>query len=227
MYDTETGNIDVVYNGSFLFSSYDMQGFSSELNPIIYTTKDIPYYYYEKDETTGEWIATADENKNIVNEVITDSEGNEISNEIVGSSDSVANTPWNRFVSVIKSIPDAILNGIKSLFVPDDTYFSEHFERLKTALYNRLPITSYLSIIETFKDVVSGELSPITIELYGTTHTIVDFSYFNEHKATINNWVRGFVYFFLVLYNIGQIYKLIRGDTLTGNALQFGQNKKG
>lgn len=109
------------------------------------------------------------------------------------------------------------------MFVPDLDYFPSQFERLKTALNKKLPTSSIVGIMETLKNVQAGEMAPITIELYGHTYTLVDFSYYEQYKPTINNWVRGFVYFFLILYWAGQTYKLIRGDTLSGNALTFGQ----
>ena len=41
LYDSELGTVDVSYNGKVSFEGNDMCGFSSEQNPIIYTTKNI------------------------------------------------------------------------------------------------------------------------------------------------------------------------------------------
>ena len=217
--ETNTGDVYLTSNRTL----NELKSFVSETQPIIYTTKDIAYYSATWGETDTEWTAAADTSKDILCTEIQDNEGNVISPVIVRDNVSVSETPFERFVRIIGGIPTTILNGIKSLFVPDSEYFPSQFERLKTALNNKLPTSSIISIMETLKDIQAGEISPITIELYGHTYTLVDFSYYEQYKPVIYNWVRGFVYFFLLLYWASQLYKLIRGDTLSGNAFTFGQ----
>lgn len=220
-YNSETNTGDVYLTSNRTLN--ELKSFVSETQPIIYTTKDIAYYSATWGETDTEWTAVADTSKDILYTEIQDNEGNVISPVIVRDNVSVSETPFERFVRIIGGIPTTILNGIKSLFVPDSEYFPSQFERLKTALNNKLPTSSIISIMETLKDVQAGEMSPITIELYGHTYTLVDFSYYEQYKPVIYNWVRGFVYFFLLLYWGSQFYKLLRGDTLSGNAFTFGQ----
>ena len=212
-----------IYLTSNTLTLNNLKSFLSDSEPIIYTTKLIKGYFATWGETDTEWTATEDSTRDILVTEVSDSEGNVISSSIVRDNISVSETPFERFISIIGGIPTTILNGIKSLFVPDSEYFPSQFERLKTALNNKLPTSSIISIMETLKDVQAGEMSPITIELYGHTYTLVDFSYYEQYKTVIYNWVRGFVYFFLLLYWGSQFYKLLRGDTLSGNAFTFGQ----
>lgn len=133
---SEDDNYEIIYNGEFSFDSDLLVGLDSEKNPIIYTTKDITYYYYEKDETTGEWIATPDVSKDKNNEIILDSDGNEISSFVNYLDESIGNTPWKRFLNIITSIPKKIASA-----------FSEMLGFSKVSLFLSPLITSIAKIL--------------------------------------------------------------------------------
>lgn len=112
---SENDNYEIIYNGEFSFDSDLLVGLDSEKNPIIYTSKDITYYYYEKDETTGEWIATSDISKDKNNETVFDKDGNEVSPFVNYLDESIGSTPWNKFVNIIISIPKKIASTFSEM----------------------------------------------------------------------------------------------------------------
>lgn len=226
-YNASENIYNISYNGRYEFNQDYMAFFSSEWNPIIYTTKDIAYYLYEKDEN-GEWIATSDESKNIVNEVITDSEGVEISPEVSGSNSSVAETPWERFISAIQSIPTTLLDGIKKIFIPDLSYLDTTMENLKNKLGF---ITQARQIVD---NITSGiELNPlvppsITLDLglanskydWGGEAICLDLSWYEPYKPAVDFLIICFCYgfFFWNLFRkLPDIISGVAGDAIEAN----------
>jgi len=116
----------------------------------------------------------------------------------------------------IVNLPTAILDGIKDFFVPSDNYFSDKFEDLRTTLSDKLAIDSLTALFTSLDSVNSDGFNDINISIMGTNATILDADPINQNIETIRNWVRGFVFFFLVLYNINQVLKLIRGTDYIG-----------
>ena len=140
--------------------------------------------------------------------------------------------------SQISNLPSAIINGIvqgfqtvlEGLFVPSDGFFDEQFNAVKYSLEAKLSYESFTDILTNYSYISKGELNNITarIPLINQDVTIVDFGYFQQYKNDIHNWVRGFMYIFLILYNFNFVYKLIRKDTFfTGGGQQSVSHKGG
>lgn len=226
-YNSDKDTYNISYNGRYEFNQDYMAFFSSEWNPIIYTTKDIAYYLYEKDEN-GEWIATADESKNIVNEVVTDSEGVEISPEVSSSDSSVAETPWERFINAIQSIPITLLDGIKKTFIPDLSYLNTTMENLKNKLGF---ITQARQIVDNITNSI--ELNPlappsITLDLslanskydWGGKAICLDLSWYEPYKPAVDFLIICFCYgfFFWNLFRkLPDIISGVAGDAIEAN----------
>lgn len=99
---------------------------------------------------------------------------------------------------------------LKALFIPGDDYFSKHIASLQTSLANKLDLTSYNDLINTIQNAVAGDMPNITF--MGVT--FIDFNLFKQYKPQINSMVRGFLFLFLIYYNIRNVYKLMRKDEL-------------
>lgn len=217
-YNPETGDSSVGYVGKKNINE-DLEGFSVDLTPLVYTSKDIPYYFYEYDEVTNQGIATPDTSKDIKTQVITDSEGNEISNVVTPSSTLVGDTTWNKVLNAILSIPESILAGIKKLFIPDLTYLEGTMENLKTKLGF---ITQARKIVE---DITNGiELNPtappsISINLtnadskynWGTEAICLDLSWYAPFKPAVDFLIICFCYGFFFWNLFRKLPDIING----------------
>lgn len=131
---------------------------------------------------------------------------------------------------LISSLLDGLGKLLKTLFVPSEDYFSTKFDGLNSDLKGHVDVSTYQDIMTSLTRVKSVRSIPnITVDLWGQTLTIVDFGYIQSQQATINNWVRGFMFIFLVIFNINHVYKLIRKDTLssTGSGVSAYFNKDG
>lgn len=104
-----------------------------------------------------------------------------------------------------------------SLFVPEDDYFTNKIDEMKSKISQKIPYQDYVEMFETVKQVESGE--DITIDLNGykvgniniNAKKFIDFTWVSKYKNTWYAWVRGFVFIFLIIYNINQVIKLFRG----------------
>lgn len=135
-------------------------------------------------------------------------------------------------VDIVGGIVDAILDGFKSLlkalFVPSDDFFSSKFDSLNSDLKDHVDTDTYVGIMDGLKSVRSARSIPnIEFDFFGQHFVAVDFGYIQAHQSTIHDWVRGFLFIFLVLYNINEVYSLIRKDTLFKGSQHSGGGGKG
>lgn len=110
---------------------------------------------------------------------------------------------------------------LKNLFVPSEDYLSNQFYNIKNDLENKLSYTSYIDLLEILEIDESGENISISLSDYSIStginvslNNFIDFSIFDEYKNVYFSWIRGFTFVFLIIYNINQVYKLIRGHSL-------------
>lgn len=129
------------------------------------------------------------------------------------------NTAINNLGTTIIS---GITNSLKSLFIPSDTYFQSKFDWLKTALRDRLSLSSYEQIITSFSAVSQGKFEDVTITIMGCSGKILDGAWFGKVMNQVHDWIRGLMFILLVFYNYNQIYKLIRGTDLMGVSRTIG-----
>lgn len=127
--------------------------------------------------------------------------------------------------SAVANIPSNVGNAtqamLKTLFIPSDDYFQNHFNTIKSKLYTRLSVTSYEALFNDVRNAKVGVFDDIKISSYkvGNSNisldtTIVDSKPINDAKPWYYPWVRGTVFILLIVYNYNQIYKLIRGTDM-------------
>lgn len=88
-------------------------------------------------------------------------------------------------------------------------------------------------MFETVKQVESG--NDIAIDLNGykignmnfNVKKFVDFSWVSKYKNTWYAWVRGFVFVFLIIYNINQVIKLLRGYNVADGFSKLSESNGG
>ena len=125
---------------------------------------------------------------------------------------------------------------LKWLFVPSEDFFNNNIEDIKTRISKKIPYEQYIDLFESVKNVESSEDIGIDLKDYKITNNLsiskskfIDFSNITKYKETWYNWVRGFTFIFMVVYNINQITKFLRGINVAdgANALGIERNNKG
>ncbi|MGC6178129.1 hypothetical protein [Lacrimispora sp. 38-1] len=123
-------------------------------------------------------------------------------------------------VNAISSLPgkigNAILDILKSLFIPADGYLEEKINYLVERFKGAFAVTPYdmSSVFSSEK-----ELSDITVTMYGTTATIVNMDYVIEALTKFRKVIRGFITLLLLFYNINQFLAFIGQAPITLGAL--------
>lgn len=122
------------------------------------------------------------------------------------------------------------------IFIPEEDYFSNVKETLLSDLEEALPYNDYLDFFNTIYNIsTDGQLEDVSINNYQvgdssiSVKKFIDFSYITKYKSTWFSWVRGFTFIFLVIYNLNQFVKFLRGFALadypTSNNSGGGVNK--
>lgn len=131
-------------------------------------------------------------------------------------------TPLNymkeKFTTLIDYLTPSSENFILKLaFVPDEDFFADKFDYIKTVFNDKLGVSG--SEIEQLKSVPSGSYTGIADfegSIYGKTVKFVDLSFLDTFISRIHNLARGFMFPLLIFYNLNQIYFLVRGVNLYG-----------
>ena len=96
----------------------------------------------------------------------------------------------------------------------------------------KIPYQDYINLFEDLKTVTSGENFSIDIEGYKigdltiSQSNFIDFGGVTKYKDMWFGWCRGITYIFMVIYNINQVLKLLRGFSVTdGTNLLRGGSK--
>ena len=108
-------------------------------------------------------------------------------------------------------------NFFVSLFVPEEDYFENQVNDIKDKISEKIPYYDYVQLFGTLEQVQSGD--DITVGISGyevgghqfSDSDFVDFGFITQYKDIWYSWVRGFVFVFLIIYNVNQIIKLFRG----------------
>lgn len=133
----------------------------------------------------------------------------------------------------IKGIPQAIIdllgNLLQWLFVPEESYFENEVNKIKEKISEKIPYQDYINLFETVKTVSAGEDLSIDLPEYKVSdnliikqHKFIDFAKVTKYKNTWYGWVRGFTFIFMIIYNINQIMKFLRGFNVTDGANALG-----
>lgn len=149
------------------------------------------------------------------------------------------NTMWKWLEDiweVIKGIPQAIIDLLgdllKWLFVPNENFFNNNIEEIKEKISQKIPYQDYVELFETIKTVENGEDLSIDLPDYQISENLtvkqkkfIDFGKVTKYKDTWYSWLRGFTFIFMIIYNINQITKFLRGINVADGATALGIEK--
>lgn len=118
---------------------------------------------------------------------------------------------------------------MKWLFVPDENFFSDNIEEIKSKIAEKIPYQDYVKLFETIKTVESGESFSIDLPEYKVADDLtvkkdkfIDYGEVTKYKSTWYSWVRGFTFIFMIIYNINQMTKFLRGINVADGATALG-----
>lgn len=103
-----------------------------------------------------------------------------------------------------------------SLFVPSDGYFTSKIDELIDTFERKFSRNENMDSLFSLKSVSASRAKNWTINIFGSSVTIVNFDTFYKFTNHFANIARGFFFPLLIFYNINQLYFLIRGVNLYG-----------
>lgn len=127
--------------------------------------------------------------------------------------------------------------GLLWLFVPEDNYFNDKVDELKISLNEKIPYQQYIEELENLENISnttrgSGDISlGIDLNNYSVLDKLtinmsnfIDFSIFSQYKSTWYSWIRVVFYIGLVIYNINQTVKFLRGFGIAEGSIRDAQS---
>lgn len=133
------------------------------------------------------------------------------------------------FGSLITSIIKAFSDLFSFIFIPSDGYFDNKLNYLNEKLSTKINTQDYEELLTSlqFASRAKAGLPNLTVNIMGQNCTIVDFSYYAKYQSVIYSWVRGLMFILLIFYNFNNIYKLIRGGSLSSATQTINNAKNG
>lgn len=108
---------------------------------------------------------------------------------------------------------------LKSLFIPRSDYFSSKFTSMKDSFSSKLGFDTYLGLFSALKSVVVGKLD------FGG---YIDISMWDKYLPTLQNFIRGFMYVMLGIFNIKMAIYMARGSNfITSSSNVTSSGKEG
>ena len=128
---------------------------------------------------------------------------------------------WGKFSEVLNGIkdllsPESIIELLKTVFLPDEQFFSDHFDILKGKLEERLSYNAYIEAVSLLKNVTTGSIPDVKATLWGTECTIVNMGFIRDNIRSLHSLIRGVFFILLALYNYRMVLFLIRGTDYIG-----------
>lgn len=118
------------------------------------------------------------------------------------------------------------------LFVPEENYFNNKIDTIKSNISQKIPYQDYVDMFETVKQVESGQDISISLNNYKVGNSnfnmpnFINFSWVTKYKSTWYSWVRGVLFILLIIYNINQVMKLFRGYNVAEGLSKTGGDSK-
>lgn len=130
------------------------------------------------------------------------------------SFNTVSSIIQNIFSTVV-SLPENILNGIKSIFIPRETEVQKSIDTLTNTFKSTFGVDSYdISNIFGTEAEITDQQGTIQVGGYEFNGTVFNVKYLVNAISTFRPVIRGFIVFLLILYNINQFLALIRQNPL-------------
>lgn len=143
---------------------------------------------------------------------------------------------WNFLLELPSNIVNGIINGIKELFLPADNFFDNIVAEIKQNIATKIPYEVYLDVFGSLTDgsYYDGE-KDLNIKLEGykisdnltINQDFINFDNIIKYKDTWYSWIRGFIFILLIIYNLNEAIKLLRGYNVAANVASYNQSSGG
>lgn len=152
---------------------------------------------------------------------------------VSGAFTSLWTNLGNSFQSIFTWFGD-FFEGLRLLFVrifvPADNFFTNKINETKATVSEKIPYDDYVSIFEDIEEVGSTptrssndnvSMSGYQIgEMTFNMPNFIDLSFITQFKNTWYSWVRAFTFIALIIYNVNQVIKLLRGYNVADGVAQ-------
>lgn len=129
-------------------------------------------------------------------------------------------------IKILKGLEELLsklLSGLKELliflFVPKKEFFDSNYSEMQDILKSKIGIKGITDFFTNLFDYSPTDLPQIK---YGDI-VFLDFDFLRTHGYFIQNMIAPFLWFYFAIYNLDQIYLLIRGRKLFGKAKSGGE----
>ena len=142
-------------------------------------------------------------------------------------------TSFNNIIATVRGIwdfiltlPELIINGIKSVFIPDPDNIKASIETLKKSFLDTFGIGDFdLSGVMGVSSEVSNKSGTVSILGFEFEGTFLDVTYIKRAVEDFRPYIRGFILLLLGLYNINQVANFLGvGELSLGNYINIKDN---
>ena len=127
------------------------------------------------------------------------------------------------FWDFVITLPTLIINGIKSVFIPDPDNINASIETLKKSFLDTFGIGDFdLSGVMGVSSEVSNKSGTVSILGFEFEGTFLDVTYIKRAVEDFRPYIRGFILLLLGLYNINQVANFLGvGELSLGNYINI------
>lgn len=154
---------------------------------------------------------------------------------------------WDSISDFFAGIPEffanfwnSLKNFFISIFVPEEGYFDNTINDLKSKFSERIDITEYQRAFTNLQEISEGDTAGLDVnfkdykigdtgKMLATPKKWVDFDFVLSHKETWFSWCRAVTWIFFIIYNINQFLKVLWGRTASDGSslIRASSNKEG
>lgn len=134
---------------------------------------------------------------------------------------------WEWLQGCLDKLIAALTTLFTFLFVPTAAEFQASFDSLLVGIQDKFDLETYENFVNSLKTLESPYPPNLTANILGEERVIINFEPFNKYRDIFFEWIRGYYFIFLIIYNMNFIYKLLRGSSLSDSAYTAFSSRKG
>lgn len=115
------------------------------------------------------------------------------------------------FADFFKNLFDKLLDFVKNIFVPSDSYWDSQIGNLQKSLESKLGTKGYEQLMDTLDNPISNGAPNVSMTVLGVTVDILDLSIITDNIKYIHMFIYAIFGIILLRYNINNVHKIISG----------------
>lgn len=109
---------------------------------------------------------------------------------------------------------DNLLDFIKRIFVPSDSYWDDKVGGLQSKLEDKLGTGGYKQIMDSLNNATSGTPPNLKMTVFGVTFVIFDIAFLHNNLGYVHAFIYAIFAVLLLRYHINNVHKIISGNDL-------------